>query len=130
MKDGWTITHDPLRLEFGGVRGRADLGAVRLLAAERGVERIAVEVKSFLGPSPVADFEQALGQFNLYHVLLKRTDPHRTLFLAVDQGTHGNLFAREGIRAVVAEFRVAVLVVNISTETVSAWVPPPATANS
>lgn len=48
IKDGWTITHDPLRLRLR--RGKSlfvDLGAERLLAAERGAEKIAVEVKSF-----------------------------------------------------------------------------------
>ena len=46
VKDGWTITHDPLRLRLR--RGRnlfVDLGAERLLAAERGTEKIAA-----LGP--------------------------------------------------------------------------------
>jgi XisH protein len=48
IKDGWTITHDPLRIRLA--RGKnlfVDLGAERLLAAERGTEKIAVEVKSF-----------------------------------------------------------------------------------
>lgn len=130
VKDGWTITHDPLRIKYGGVRGEIDLGAERLLAAERGAERIAVEIKSFIGPSPVADFQQALGQFGLYHALLKRLDPGRTLFLAVDQSTHSDLFSREGIQAAVADFAVPVLVVALPTESVSAWIQPHATGRS
>ena len=67
IKDGWTITHDPFRMEWGKRDMYVDLGAERLLAAERAGERIAVEVKSFLGASDIADLEQALGQFILYH---------------------------------------------------------------
>lgn len=55
VKDGWTITHDPLRLEIGERSLQVDLGAERLLAAERGTERIAVEIKSFTSASDIAD---------------------------------------------------------------------------
>lgn len=75
IKDGWTITHDPLTLPFGSHKLFVDLGAERLLAAERGSERIAVEVKTFAGPSEVTDMEQALGQYLLYRSVLSRSDP-------------------------------------------------------
>src|SRR5262249_51600621 len=70
VRDGWTITHDPLRLNVPGRNLYVDLGAERLLAAERGAVQIAVEVKSFLGPSDVRDLEEALGQFLLYDFVL------------------------------------------------------------
>ena len=60
-KEGWTITHDPLPIPYGLIDLYIDLGAERLLAAQRGTERIAVEIKSFLGPSLVNDFHTALG---------------------------------------------------------------------
>ena len=41
VKDGWTITHDPYTVKFGGVRVHADLAAEKVLAAERGSERSA-----------------------------------------------------------------------------------------
>ena len=43
IKDGWTITHDPLRLIWGRKDVFVDIGAERLLAAEKGSQRIAVE---------------------------------------------------------------------------------------
>jgi hypothetical protein len=64
--DGWTITDDPLPLRVGTRDLYIDLGAERLLAAERGSEKIAVEIKTFGGVSPIASLEQALGQFVLY----------------------------------------------------------------
>ncbi|MBC1194175.1 MAG: fatty-acid oxidation protein subunit alpha [Microcystis sp. M04BS1] len=60
IKDGWTITHDPLRIRLA--RGKnlfVDLGAERLLAAEKGTEKIAIEVKSFTRPSDMKDLEEA-----------------------------------------------------------------------
>jgi len=70
IKDGWTITHDPLSLKWGLKDLFVDLGAQRLLAAEKGREKIAVEVKSFVGPSDLDDLEKALGQYVLYHDVL------------------------------------------------------------
>ena len=47
--DGWTITHDPLLIPYGDRRLFIDLGAERVsIGAERGSERIAVEISSFL----------------------------------------------------------------------------------
>lgn len=46
QKEQWVITDDPLRFQFGNVNFRVDLGAERLLAAEREGEKIAVEIKS------------------------------------------------------------------------------------
>ena len=61
IKDGWTITDDPLSIEVGGRDLFVDFGAEKLLIAQRRNQKIAVEVKSFISPSPISDFEQALG---------------------------------------------------------------------
>ena len=87
--DGWTITDDPLPLRVGTRDLYVDLGAERLLAAERGSEKIAVEIKSLVGPSPIASLEQALGQFVLYNDALELLEPERLLFLAVPRKCQG-----------------------------------------
>ena len=61
IKDGWTITHDPLVLRWGTNDVYVDLGAEQLLAAEKRGQKIAVEIKSFVGRSDVDDLEKALG---------------------------------------------------------------------
>jgi predicted RecB family endonuclease len=66
-KEGWIVTADPYELSVGEVDFEIDLAA-EMLAAERAGEKIAVEIKSFIGRSNVADFHTALGQFmNLSH---------------------------------------------------------------
>lgn len=118
VKDGWTITHDPYTVKYGGVRVHADLGAEKLIAAERGPDRIAVEIKSFIGASPVHDFEEALGQFMLYLSIIRRADPDRKLYLAIDQETHETLFARGAIRVTLEDCGVSRVVVNVGREEV------------
>jgi hypothetical protein len=70
VKDGWRITHDPLSLKWNEQDLFVDLGAEEVLAAEKSGRRIAVEIKSFIGPSQMHDLEQALGQFILYRIAL------------------------------------------------------------
>jgi len=77
IKDGWTITHDPLVLRWGTTDVYVDLGAEQLLAAEKRGQKIAVEIKSFVGRSDVDDLEKALGQYLLYHDILVQREPDR-----------------------------------------------------
>ncbi len=60
IKEGWTITHDPYVFD-SDPQLATDLGAERLIAAERETEKIAVEIKSFLNQSQVVDLEKAIG---------------------------------------------------------------------
>jgi hypothetical protein len=60
-KDGWTITHDPLPLRVGNIGYEVDFGAEKLIAAEKSGQKIAVELKSFEGPSEVNEFHKAVG---------------------------------------------------------------------
>jgi hypothetical protein len=94
QKDGWTITHDPLTISVGKTDLLIDLGAERIVAAERNGERIAVEIKSFVKLSLVQDLKEAVGQFVLYEGALaespKNTD--RTLFLAIRNETYDAVF--------------------------------------
>jgi len=91
-KEDWVITQDPLGLKYGKVDFQIDLGAEKLLAAEREHEKIAVEIKSFLNPSAITDFYAALGQFLSYRLALETIDPERTLYLAVPLESYQTFF--------------------------------------
>lgn len=66
-KDGWEITHDPLYLRVSEkIALYLDIGAEKLLGAEREGCKIAVEIKSFVGLSSLTEFHLALGQFLNY----------------------------------------------------------------
>ena len=47
FKEGWNITHDPLRVPIDGSHLDIDIGAEMIIGAQRGTEKIAVEIKSF-----------------------------------------------------------------------------------
>jgi len=122
VKDGWTITHDPLRLRLR--RGRSlfvDLGAQRLLAAERGTEKIAVEVKSFGRPSDIRDLEDAVGQFVLYAHLLTRSEPDRVLYLAVPETARRSVFEEEAGQVMLEDGVVRLFSSDPDQEAVIQW---------
>ncbi len=123
IKDGWTITHDPFTLTYGPKDLFVDLGAERLLAAERGTERIAVEVKSFLGPSEMADLEQALGQFAIYHALMNRVDPTRVLFLAVSEAVKIDVFDEPVGLALLEDGLIRLVVFSPERQEIVQWIP-------
>ncbi|MEY4935862.1 MAG: hypothetical protein RIS64_2221 [Bacteroidota bacterium] len=89
--EGWEITHDPLPVKIGRKSTEIDLGAERILAAEKGTEKIAVEIKSFINSSVISDFYRALGQFLLYERALKIQDPTRKLYLALPFAAYDEL---------------------------------------
>ena len=130
--DGWTVTHDPYRLDYGGKHAYVDLGAERealdlMVAAERGTTRIAVEIKTFTGLSLLADLEQAVGQYLLYRTWMRRTEPERILYLAVDQETAMGVFAEEFGRVIADDLQIHLIVVDIHSERIVAWKHFPAT---
>jgi len=123
IKDGWTITHDPYTLTFGQRDVFVDLGAEKPIAAEREGRRIAIEIKSFLGPSDMRELEIAVGQYVFYRSLLTRVDPDRSLFLAVTDVIFAGVFSEAIARPVVEDSRIALLVFNAAQEVVVKWIP-------
>jgi len=123
IRDGWTVTNDPLRLKVQGRQLYIDLGAERFLAAQRGMVTIAVEVKSFLGPSDVRDLEEALGQFTLYELVLREAEPERTLFLAIPENTWKSIFSDALGEIVLRARAVRLLVIDPSEEVITRWIP-------
>jgi hypothetical protein len=122
-KEGWTITHDPLRLQWGAKDMYVDLGAEQLLAAEKGSRKIAVEVKSFVGLSEMDDLEKAIGQYVVYHDVLLRVEPERELYLAINEETFINLFEEPIGKLLLDNRRVRLVVFNPQTEVICQWLP-------
>jgi hypothetical protein len=121
IRDGWTITNDPLFIEYGNEDMYVDLGAERLIAAERGTERIAVEIKSFQGLSALTDLHNALGQYQVYFAVLEKTDPDRKLYIALSKSAYDELRQMETFELVIERFDVALFVVRIADEEIETW---------
>ena len=121
-KDGWTITDDPLSLEYGGVGIQIDLGGEKLIAAQRNTDKIAVEIKNFVTASKISEFHTALGQFINYRTVLRLEEPDRILYLAVPLIVYDSFFNLPFTKLVVSENHIKILVYNVELEEIDTWI--------
>lgn len=119
--EGWVVTHDPYFIRLGKRRGFIDLGA-EIIGAERGKEKIAVEIKSFSGISEVDEFEDALGQFLLYKLALSEKEPNRELFLAIPQDFYKSFFDDSFFINVLNVYKVKLIIYNHKEVSIDQWI--------
>lgn len=121
-KEGWLITEDPLYLKVDDDKLYVDLGAENtLLGAERYGEKIAVEIKCFLGLSLINQFHEAMGQAWNYKVVLEDQQPERVLYLAVPEDIYEEFFTRRLAQMSVTRMQLKLLVFNPVTEEIISW---------
>lgn len=121
IQAGWTITHDPLCWEFDSARIQVDLAGQKLIAAERGVDKIAVEVKSFTSPSTIYEFYLAIGQCFSDRIALKAQEPERRLYLAIPIFVYRDFFRRPFAQQTLQEAQLNLLVFDPSQEAILQW---------
>ncbi|HIE02202.1 MAG TPA: hypothetical protein EYP59_18275 [Thiotrichaceae bacterium] len=121
IKAGWTITHDPYTISFGQTNVFVDLGAERVIAAEKENEKIAIEIKSFRNASDIHDLENAIGQYVFYRSLIKRLEPTRQLFLAVPKSVFISTLEEPIVRPVLEDLNIALMAFEPEEEVIVKW---------
>ena len=94
-----------------------------MIAAEKGARRIAVEIKSFSGPSELADLHSAVGQFVVYREVLAELDPERELYLAVSEEVRAEVFESGVARMVLARQIRRLVSYDSRREVIVRWIP-------
>ena len=123
LKEGWTVTDDPLTLSYGNRDLYVDIGAERtIIAAERDKEKIAVEIKSFVSHSPVRDLESAVGQYGINHSVLSEIDSDRVLYLAVPLRVYENILSERFGQLILATLNIKVIVFDHKNERIVKWI--------
>jgi len=122
IKDGWLITDDPLRLRWGRQDMYVDLGAEKLLLADKAEKQIAVEVKTFGGASSIADAQQSLGQYFIYLSVIKRLEPKRKLYIALHEEAYQDFFTEPLGEIVLSDYSVPLLVFEPDQEVIVQWI--------
>lgn len=123
IKDGWTITHDPLTLltrKEGGVQ--TDLGAEKIIIADKGLTKIAVEVKSFLNPSPINDFHEAFGQYMIYLDVLEMTAIERIMYLAMPFEVYNYLITKPYLQYVKQKHKIKFILFDPLEKIIEKWI--------
>lgn len=120
-KEQWNITTEHLQVRFLGIQLWIDIAAERVMAAERGEEKIAVEVKSFLNSSIISEFHDALGQYLNYRLGLADQEPERVLYLAVPEDIYRSFFQTPFGQLAIRHYALKLLVYNIKREEIVEW---------
>jgi hypothetical protein len=123
IKDGWIITDDPLVLlskKEGGIE--TDLGAEKLIIAEKGLTKIAVEVKSFINPSPVNDFHTALGQYETYLDIMEMKNIDRLMYLAMPFEIYLYLSNKAYFRYILEKRKLKFILFEPETKNIEVWI--------
>jgi XisH protein len=117
-KDGWTITHDPLKVVVGSDYMLIDLAGERLFLAERDAQYIAVEVKGLGDGSEVNSFHAVIGQYLHYRLALREKHAQYRLYLAIPEEVYLSFYQRKFVQLSLKEHQVAVLVYDIQSEVI------------
>jgi hypothetical protein len=123
IKENWLITHDPFQVQISeAVKLQIDLGAENTLAAQRDLEKIAVEIKSFNSESDISEFHRALGQYLNYAQGLEDQEPDRVLYLAVPSETYEDFFQLPFIQKSIKRHGINIITYNPMKEEVKQWI--------
>jgi len=123
VKDGWSVTDDPLIVAIEDNSPlEIDLGAEKIFAAEKGKEKIAVEVKSFVRRSFINEFHTAIGQYLNYRGALKDNNTAREMILAISEEVYYKMDKVGFVRRRISEFDIKLLVVDIANKEITQWI--------
>lgn len=121
-KEGWQITADPMYLAWEGAVYFPDLGAEKVIAATKGTQKIAVEIKTFIGQVFQEEFYKTLGQFDNYYYALADLEPDRELVLAIPTEAYQNFFQKSYVQKIIKNKGIVLLVYNENSETIEQWI--------
>ncbi len=123
IKGGWKITHDPFTIRISeAVKLQIDLAAESAIAAERDSEKIAVEIKSFIGDSDISAFHTALGQYLNYSQALEEQEPDRIVYLAIPLETYQDFFQLSFIQRALKRYQVKLMIYDPKLEEIKQWI--------
>jgi XisH protein len=122
-KEGWKITDDPLHIDLEETFIEIDMAAEMVFAAQKENEKIAVEVKSFLGKSIISEFHTVIGQFADYRDALEEFEPDRVLYLALPKNIyHHPIFQGRFIQKRLKKENVKIILYDIQKEDTIQWI--------
>ncbi len=123
-KEGWKISADPLRIYISKKDYlEIDLAAENAFLAEKGQQKIAVEVKGFLRKSFISAFHEAIEQYLNYKSALADNEPDRIIYLAIPEDAFNNeLFQGEFIQKRLKEECINLIVFDISNNIITKWI--------
>jgi XisH protein len=108
--------------EIGLRQVYVDLGAEKIIAAQKDSQEIAVEVKTFGGASNITEFHLAVGQFLNYRSILRRQQPNRILYLAISMEIYNTFFKEDLPQITIEDYQIKLVIFEPETAEVLEWI--------
>ena len=125
VKDGWTITDDPMPLYFEPKNLFVDLGGEKVISVQKGATKIAIEIKNFLAPSYMNELEKAVGQYIVYQIILAKDKPDVKLYLGVEKSAFEQIFSQGIGNAIREHIQMKIMVFDADKEEIIEWTTEP-----
>ncbi|MEN0048323.1 MAG: element excision factor XisH family protein [Bacteroidota bacterium] len=93
-----------------------------MIGAEKEGQKIAVEIKSFIGHSKLHDLYNALGQYVLYSPALNRQEADRKLYLAIPKSAYEFFFSDPIAQEIVKSNNLRFIVFDPKEEKIVLWI--------
>ena len=120
-REAYRVTHDSYVLRKYDPKWELDFGAEKVIAAEQGSLKIAVEVKSYFEDSFAHAFHGILGQYLNYRLALSYIEPERKMILAVPEDIYQQEFGRQGIANAIRHFQVSLMIYDPLEKMIERW---------
>ena len=120
--DGWQITDDPLYLKVGQIPVHIDLGAEKVIGAERNGEKIAIEIKTFGLASFITALYEAIGKYIIYRIALEQMQSDRVLYLAMPYKVYTKFCEELLVKTAFQRYDFKILLYKTDTKKQIEWV--------
>ena len=121
-KEGWLITDDPLYIKVGQIPVHIDIGAEKLIGAEKNGEKIAVEIKTFGRASFITALHEAVGKYIIYRSVLKYIQSDRLIYLALPDDIYAEFGNEPIVQSVFTEYNFKILIYEPTTQLITSWI--------
>jgi glucose-6-phosphate 1-dehydrogenase len=122
INEGWNITDDPLYLKVGRIPIQIDLGAEKLIGAEKNGEKIAVEIKTFGQISFITALYEAIGKYIVYREVLKIKESNRILYLAIPTDIYKEFGEETVVENIFTGYQFKLMLYEPLTEKITSWI--------
>ncbi|MCB1191186.1 MAG: fatty-acid synthase [Leptospiraceae bacterium] len=99
-----------------------DLGAEPAIGAEKDGQKIAVEVKSFIGESDIHNLSNSIGQYNLYKNILEEIQPDRKLYMAIPNYAYIGVFSEPTGQLIIKKEQLKIIIFNEKEGRINQWI--------
>jgi hypothetical protein len=119
---GWNVTDDPLYVKMGTIPIHIDLGAEKIIEAEKGTEKIAVEIKTFGNSSFITALYEAVGKYIIYRKAIAVLKPDRTFYLAIPDDIFNRIEKEPILKDVFLEEKIKLILYKTEIQFITAWI--------